>query len=88
MELKINRNTDRSLKRNGGNVTEGENIKESFRENLRGLLIGPCDVAVFSLVKGKYNFHPTFLYIIYIIFVLAINSLTAIDGVSFSSRCV
>lgn len=50
MEIKINRNTDRSLKRNGGNVTEGENKKESFRENLRGLLIGPCDVAVFSLV--------------------------------------
>lgn len=38
MELKINRNTDRSLKRNGRNVTEGENEKRELSGKFKGVI--------------------------------------------------
>lgn len=38
MELKINRNTDRSLKRNGRNVTEGENEKGELSGKFKGVI--------------------------------------------------
>lgn len=38
MELKVNRNTDRSLKRNGRNVTEGENEKRELSGKFKGVI--------------------------------------------------
>lgn len=38
MELKINRNTDRSLKRNGRNVTEGKNEKRELSGKFKGVI--------------------------------------------------